>query len=55
MKETLELAIRRWCFERETDGKPFYGCKANLQDADWTAVDGDEEKYNFFKVTVEMK
>ena len=31
-----------------------YG-KAKLGDAEWTVVDGDEEKYNFFRVTVEMR
>ena len=31
-----------------------YG-KEKLQDEDWTVVDGDAGKYNFFKVTVEMK
>ena len=31
-----------------------YG-KARLQDAEWSVVDGDADKYNFFKVTVEMR
>ena len=31
-----------------------YG-KARLQDEEWSVVDGDADKYNFFKVTVEMR
>jgi hypothetical protein len=31
-----------------------YG-KARLQDTEWSVVDGDADKYNFFKVTVEMR
>ena len=29
--------------------------KVRLNDGDWTEINGDEEDYNFFKVTVEMK
>ena len=29
--------------------------KVRLNDAEWTEVDGDEEDYSFFKVTVEMR
>ena len=29
--------------------------KVRLNDSDWTLVNGNEEDYNFFKVTVEMK
>ena len=31
-----------------------YG-KARLQDTEWSVVDDDADKYNFFKVTVEMR